>query len=115
MKQTAHEALGCSHETARNIFLESVIFNDLPRQMFDWISAPPEWLMTDTGVIQGFDCKKMPSNKLVYGYKSDIESCGKHGTFVMFTRPTIPLIGKKLYINMFNGSAYVKCYAIFDY
>ena len=93
-------ALLCSHRAARNIFLESVVYRDLPRRVFPRISAPTDWFVGDVGMIQAFDCKKKPSTKRVYGYKADGLSCGKHGNFVMFTRPTIPIIGMKSYINI---------------
>ena len=91
----------CSHVAARNIFLETVVFKHLPRQMFHRLSAPTDWFLDDIGMVEAFDCKGgKPSKKTAYGYKLDVESCGKPGTFVVFTRPTIPIIGMKLYINI---------------
>lgn len=97
-------AMSCSHNAATDIFLESVVSKELPRQMFPWISEPkPDWMIDDIGMIQAFDCNKNPLNRRVYGYRSDVDSCAEHGNFVMFTRATTPIVGKTLYINMYDN------------
>ena len=101
------EVATCRHSAARDIFLETVVFKHLPRQTFYRLSAPTDWFLDDIGKIEAFDCKRRkPSKKTVYGYKLDVESCGKPGTFVMFTRQTIPIMGMKLYINIFCLTTY---------
>ena len=106
--EAAEKQLSCRHDKARNIFLESVIFKDLPRQMFPQLSVQTDWFLDDIGTVEAFKCKKNHSGKRVYGYKSDDLSCGEHGRFVSFTRPTTPLIGMKLYINIFCGTTYIR-------
>ena len=89
------------------MFLESVILNDLPRQMFPQLSGQTDWASENIGTFEAFTCNKNHSNKRVFGYKSNDLSCGEHGRFVIFTRAETPIIGMKLSINIFCGTTYV--------